>query len=114
MDGDPEFLTLEAVIKDTAALHEAYMPFLKNGGLFVATEKDIGLGQRVTLLLDLMWEPEILRISGKTVWCAPKGAEGSRQAGIGVELPEDGIGVNSKIRDCLASTLTSQSSTHTM
>jgi type IV pilus assembly protein PilZ len=114
MDGDPEFLTLEVVIKDTAALHEAYMPFLKNGGLFVATEEDIVLGQRVTLLLDLMGEPEILRISGKTVWCTPKGAEGSRQAGIGVEFPEDGIGVNSKIRDYLASTLTSQSSTHTM
>ena len=44
MDGEPEFLTLEVVIKDTAALYEAYMPFLKNGGLFVATEKDIVLG----------------------------------------------------------------------
>lgn len=54
MDGEPEFLTLEVVIKDTAALHEAYMPFLKNGGLFVATAKDIILGQRVALLLDLM------------------------------------------------------------
>ena len=43
------------------------MPFLINGGLFVATEKDIVLGQRVTLSLDLMGEPEILRISGKTV-----------------------------------------------
>ena len=114
MDGEPEFLTLEVVIKDTAALHEAYMPFLKNGGLFVATKKDIVLGQRVTLLLDSMGEPEILRISGKTVWCTPKRAEGSRQAGIGVEFPEDGIGVNSKIRDYLASTLTSRSSTHTM
>ena len=48
MNGDSEFLTLEAVVKDTAGLYEAYMPFLKNGGLFVATEKDIGLGQRVT------------------------------------------------------------------
>ena len=114
MDGEPEFLTLEVVIKDTAALFEAYMPFLKNGRLFVATEKHIVLGQRVILLLDLMEEPEILRISGKTVWFTPKGAEGSRQAGIGVEFPEDGIDVNSKIRDYLASTLTSQSSTHTM
>ena len=114
MDGEPEFLTLEVVIKDTAALYEAYMPYLKNGGLFVATEKDIVLGQRETLLLGLMGDPEILRISGKTVWCTPKGAEGSRQAGIGVEFPEDGIGVNSKIRDYLANTLTSQSSTHTM
>ena len=114
MEGEPEFLTLEVVIKDTAALYEAYMPFLKNGGLFVATEKDIVLGQRVALLLDLMGEPEILRISGKTIWCTPKGAEGSRQAGIGFQSPEDGIDVNSKIRDYLASTLTSQSSTHTM
>ena len=54
MEGEPEFLTLEVVIKDTAALYEAYMPSLKNGGLFVATEKDIVLGQRVALLLDLM------------------------------------------------------------
>ena len=114
MDGEPEFLTLEVVTKDTAALYEAYMPFLKNGGLFVATDKDIVLGQRVTLLLNLMGEPEILRICGRTVWCTPKGAEGSRQAGIGVEFPEDGLGVNSKIRDYLASTLTSQSPTHTM
>ena len=29
MDGDPEFLTLEVVIKDTTALYEAYMSFLK-------------------------------------------------------------------------------------
>ena len=99
MGGESEFLTLEVVIKDTAALYEAYMPSLKNGGLFVATEKGMVLGQRVALLLDLMREPEILRISGKTIWCTPKGAEGSRQAGIGIQFPEDGIDVNSKIRD---------------
>ena len=73
MDGEPEFLTLEVVIKDTAALYEAYMPFLINGGLFVATEKDIVLGQRVALLLDLMGSQKYCASAAKQFGVLPRG-----------------------------------------
>ena len=49
---------LSLSIKDKAALYSAYMPFVTNGGLFVATDKNYKLGEEIFLLLNIMDEPE--------------------------------------------------------
>ncbi|HCR78656.1 MAG TPA: pilus assembly protein PilZ, partial [Alcanivorax sp.] len=79
---------LSLSIKDKAALYSAYMPFVTNGGLFVATDKNYKLGEEIFLLLNIMDEPEKIPVAGKVVWITPQGAQGNRSAGIGVQFSD--------------------------
>src|SRR5512137_3162018 len=76
----PGLLTL--TIKDKSALYLAYMPFVKNGGLFIPTNSNYRLGDEVFMLLNLMGEDEKLPVAGRVIWVTPKGAQGKRTAGI--------------------------------
>ena len=105
---------LSLTIKDKAVLYSAYMPFLDNGGLFVPTNKVYSLGDEVFMLLTLMDESEKIPISGKVVWVTPRGAQGNRTAGIGVQFSEQDASANAKIENHLAGTLASDRPTHTM
>jgi type IV pilus assembly protein PilZ len=105
---------LSLTIKDRAVLYSAYMPFVRNGGLFVPTNKRYELGEEVFILLALMDEPEKIPINGKVVWITPKGAQGNRQAGIGVQFSEADFTAATKIEDHLGTGLVSDRPTHTM
>ena len=106
--------TLSLTIKDKSVLYAAYMPFIKNGGLFVPTNKDYTLGEEIFMLLQLMDEPEKIPLAGKVVWITPKGAQGNRLTGIGVQLPSTDEGLRQKIETYLAGTLNSARPTHTL
>lgn len=102
-------------LKDKAALYSAYMPFVKHGGLFIATNKAYQLGDEIFLLLSLMNEPEKFPIAGRVVWITPKGAQGGRQAGIGVQFSDlDGGAARNKIEGHLAGMLQGERETLTM
>ena len=105
---------LSLTIKDKAVLYSAYMPFLQYGGLFVPTNKAYDIGDEVFMLLTLMDEPEKIPIAGKVVWVTPRGAQGNRTAGIGVQFSEQDANANAKIENHLAGSLTSDRPTHTM
>ncbi|MGQ9425308.1 PilZ domain-containing protein [Gilvimarinus sp. F26214L] len=105
---------LSLTIKDKAVLYAAYMPFLKNGGLFIPTNKAYKLGDEVFMLLNLMDEPEKLPVAGKVVWITPKGAQGNRAAGIGVQFSDQDNSAASKIENYLVGSLDSDRPTHTM
>lgn len=107
---------LSLTIKDKGALYAAYMPFVKNGGLFIPTNKDYKLGDEVFMLLKVMDETEKLPIVGKVIWMTPKGAQGNRIAGIGVQFASDQDGENArkKIETYLGGALKSDRPTHTM
>lgn len=106
---------LQYTLKDKASLYEAYMPFVKNGGLFIPTDRLYALGEEVFVLLTLMNEPEKIPISGKVVWIAPKGTQGSAKAGIGVQFNAEDNGVTrTKIETYLAGTIRSERQTNTM
>ena len=105
---------LSLTIKDKAVLYSAYMPYLKHGGLFVPTNKPYKIGDEVFMLLNLMDEADKIPIAGKVVWITPKGAQGNRTAGIGVQFSEEDAAANSKIENHLAGSLTSDRPTHTM
>jgi len=105
---------LSLTIKDKAVLYAAYMPYVNNGGLFIPTNKSYSVGDEVFVLLNLMDEPEKIPVAGKVVWITPKGAQGNRSAGIGIQFTEqDTIAVN-KIETYLAGILESERPTHTM
>ncbi|MFE8069732.1 PilZ domain-containing protein [Marinobacteraceae bacterium S3BR75-40.1] len=105
---------LTLTIKDKAVLYAAYMPFVRNGGLFIPTQKTYHLGDEVFLLLNLMDEPEKIPVAGKVVWVTPKGAQGNRAAGIGVQFNDDDETARTKIEAYLAGALGSDRPTHTM
>ena len=99
---------LSLAIKEKAALYAAYMPYLKNGGIFVPTTKPYQLGDEVYLILTLMDDPAKLPLAGKVIWISPAGG-GARQPGIGVHFPADETGINArkKIEDLLGTALKS-------
>lgn len=103
-------------IKDTAALYNAYMPYLKNGGLFAPTAQRYALGDEVVLLINLTDEGERLSVAGKVVWVTPVGAQGNRTAGIGVHFNEsaDGEAARARIENLLAGMTSSERPTLTM
>ena len=105
---------LSLTIKDKSVLYAAYMPFIKNGGLFIPTSKDYKLGTEVFILLNLMEEPEKLPVTGKVVWVTPRGAQGNRAAGIGVQFSDTDMAVRNKIETYLAVMLKSNQVTDTI
>ncbi|MCW8845019.1 MAG: PilZ domain-containing protein [Gammaproteobacteria bacterium] len=109
----PGLLTL--TIKDKSALYLAYMPFIGNGGLFIPTSTAYNLGDEVFMLLNLMGEEEKIPVAGKVVWVSPKGAQGRRTAGIGVQFSSQDRGnTQKKIENYLAGALGGDKPTHTM
>lgn len=105
---------LTLTIKDKAVLYAAYMPFIENGGLFIPTAKHYKLNDEVFLLLNLMDEPDKIPVAGKVVWITPKGAQGNRAAGVGIQFNGQDELARTKIETYLAGALASDRPTHTM
>ena len=105
---------LSLTIKDKAVLYSAYMPFIKNGGMFIPTNKDYKLGDEVFLLLNVMDEVDKIPVAGKVIWVTPKGAQGNRTAGIGVQFSDQDDTARRTIENHLAGSLESDRPTHTM
>ncbi len=114
--GLPRQGILSLAIKDKGALYNAYMSFVRGGGLFVPTAKRYNIGDEVFILLSLMDEKDRLPVAGKVVWITPPGAQGNRTAGIGVQFNEnaDGDAAKTKIETLLAGTLSADRLTHTL
>lgn len=109
----PRQLTL--TFSDRNTLYLAYMPFLRNGGLFSCTDMDCDLGAEVLVSLRLMGEDEPFVVAAHVVWITPDGTQGERRAGIGVQFDASDRGETRKrIEDRLAGTLGGDRSTHTM
>ena len=107
---------LSLAVKDKASLYNAYMPYVRHGGIFVPTTKRYFLGDEVFLLLTLPESSERMPVPGKVVWVTPPGAQGNRTAGIGVQFADtpECENVKGKIETLLAGTLTAEKPTHTM
>lgn len=107
---------LSLAIKEKAALYAAYMPFLKNGGMFVPTQKPYKIGDEIYLILALMDDPNKYPIAGKVAWITPPGAHNNKAQGIGVHFPDDESGVKTRLRieEILGAALRSSRATHTL
>ncbi len=101
-------------LKDKNALYASYMPFVKNGGIFIPTNREYEMGAEVFILLNLMTEAERFPINGKVVWKTPGGSEGYHSAGIGIQFNEQDIAIKNKIEMYLAGVMDSNRPTYTM
>jgi type IV pilus assembly protein PilZ len=88
---------------------------VRNGGLFIPTSTSYRIGDEVFMLLNLMGEDEKIPVAGRVIWVTPKGAQGKRTAGIGVQFSEQDAGATrNKIENYLAGALGGDKPTHTM
>ncbi|MBV8210329.1 MAG: PilZ domain-containing protein [Burkholderiaceae bacterium] len=110
----PAVLSLS--IKEKAALYAAFMPFVRNGGIFVPTNRPYQLGDDVYLILTLLDDPTKIPVAGKVVWISPSGGGASKTPGIGVQFPADesGFSARKRIEDALGAALRSARPTHTL
>ncbi|MDR2000583.1 MAG: PilZ domain-containing protein [Zoogloeaceae bacterium] len=110
----PSLLSLN--INSKSALYSAYMPFLKNGGLFIPTTREYAFGDEVFILLTLMDDASRLPITGNVVWITPEGAQGNKAQGVGIQFSSDESGqtVRKKIETILSGHLNSARATHTL
>ena len=106
---------LSLTIKDKNALYSAYMPFIKNGGLFIPTGRKYKMGEEVFMLLNLLSTNEKIPVAGKVVWITPPGAQGQKHAGVGIQFNQKDSGpARNKIETLLGGALKSSRPTHTI
>lgn len=105
---------LSLTIKDRSVLHAAFMPFLKNGGLFIPTNKHYELGNEVFMLLKLLDDGERIPVAGTVVWITPPLAQSNRAAGIGIHFKDAEGQVRKKIENMLAGQVNPEKLTHTL
>jgi len=105
---------LSLQIETKEDLYQAYMPYVKNGGLFIPTAHNYHLGEEVFMLLDLMDEGEKIPVTGKVIWVTPKGAQGGRVPGIGIQFTADDVTLVNKIETHLAGALNSERRTNAL
>ncbi|MFK8027818.1 MAG: PilZ domain-containing protein [Gammaproteobacteria bacterium] len=106
---------ISLAIKDKGSLYASYIPFVKNGGLFIPTSKNFSLGEEVFMLLTLMEESERIPVAGQVIWITPQGSQGNRTTGIGVQFSNQDSGeTRTKIEALLGGALQADRPTHTM
>lgn len=99
--------TLMMALNDRVELHACYMPFIKDGGLFIPTDLPMKLHDEVILQLRLVDQSKKLLISGRVVWLSPgAGRRKGTRAGIGLQFTgEHRLRVKQFIEDILGDLL---------
>ena len=72
---------LSLTIRDKSALYASYMPFIKNGGLFIPTDKPYKLGDEVFMLLTLMDSEGKLPLPARSSGSRPRARRATRRPG---------------------------------
>lgn len=103
-------------IKEKAALYASYIPLFKEGGIFVPTERDYGMGDSIFVMLSLPDDPRKYAIAGTVAWVTPAGTTGGRARGVGVRFPNDekSAELRQAIENRLGPALNSDKATHTI
>lgn len=101
-------------IKDKVFLHNYYMPFLQNGGLFIANRTEYEIGDDVFILLNLMDKLEKIPVAGKAVWIAKKDVKSPHTQGVGVQFSDSENVAKDKIETYLVRSIGSANATATI
>ncbi|MGB5598973.1 PilZ domain-containing protein [Thiothrix litoralis] len=78
--------SLSMAIAEKSALHACYMPFIKDGGMFVPTTDKFTLHDDIILHLRLVEDGKKLLIPGRVVWIAPGVGQRGTSPGIGLQF----------------------------
>jgi type IV pilus assembly protein PilZ len=107
---------VQLAIKEKAALHAAYIPLFKEGGIFIPTLREYNLGDDVYVLLTIPDDIQRYPVAGKVAWVTPPKASGNRTQGVGIRFPADEKSriLKVKIEQILGSSLSSERPTQTL
>jgi len=112
---DEEYPLINCAFTSEESLYLAYMPFVKGGGLFIRSKQDYSLGSILNVSIKLLDESEAFEVDVKVIWITPKGAQGSKPSGIGVQfISENSRLLSNKIETYLAGLLKSSRVTDTI
>ena len=95
-------------------LYLSYMPFLKNGGLFVRTTETYAIGTEVVLDITLPDSLESSAVKGVVCWHTPPGSQSGTPIGIGVSFEDDPDKIRHQIEKVIGRLLNSSDPTLTM
>jgi type IV pilus assembly protein PilZ len=107
-----ENITLEFI--SDRDLYQSYMPFMKNGGLFIRTTEHFDLAADIKLLVTLPDSLESSEVIGKVSWITPIGVQNGTPAGIGVSFVEDPDNIRNQIDKAIGRLLNSSEPTLSM
>lgn len=112
----------EGIVKTVTAgfinlndLYNAYMPYVKSGGLFIHTDAEYFLGEQINLHVILLEDPKVHIVDCQVVWLTPTRAQRGLKAGIGLQFMGDNAAeLHDQIETLLAGLLQSDRITDTM
>ena len=78
--------SLSMALADKQSLHANYMPFIKDGGIFVPTNERFELHDEVILQLRLIEEGKKLLIPGRVVWISSGMGQRGTSPGVGLQF----------------------------
>lgn len=111
--------TIHCVFANEKELHDAYMSFLTQGGLFVRSKPGVGpkvtIGDEFNLSVTLPKDPKVYSLKVKVVWITPVGVKGNKPPGFGVVfLGEEAKNLNAQILKCVGQFISSGQPTDTI
>ncbi|MFT4020709.1 MAG: PilZ domain-containing protein [Acinetobacter sp.] len=105
---------VHANIVDRAMLQACYMPFVDGGGLFIASNQKVSLGQSIFVLATLPEQSQKIPLTGKIIWISHK-QSGLKPQGFAIQLSgEKGGYYRNEAEKLLAGSLVSQQQNYTM
>ncbi|MBC6428854.1 MAG: PilZ domain-containing protein [Cellvibrionales bacterium] len=99
--------------KDDLDLYRAYMPFIKGGGLFIATTRQYRIGEGVFALVTLPGQSKPKPVAARVAWITPPGAAAALP-GIGIQLGDENRELVKRIETLLVEQAASGKPTYTM
>ncbi|WP_068545234.1 PilZ domain-containing protein [Thalassotalea crassostreae] len=100
--------------KNEREIYMAYMPFLKQGGMFVKTNEPYEIGDEIELEITLPGQIDGTTMQTTVCWITPPGAQNGTEQGVGLAFGKDENNVCSQIEKELGRLLNSKDATFTM
>lgn len=95
--------TLSYQFADLVALKKAFMPFVRDGGIFIPTTEKFHLGELVQLTIQLPNHEKPFAFTGEIIWITPPSAQSENRAGVGIQCSgHEGETFQKKARELLA------------
>ncbi|WP_440904009.1 PilZ domain-containing protein [Catenovulum sp. SX2] len=107
-----EELVLE--FNNVHALYKCYMSFIKEGGLFVVTNRKYEMGHSLALNVLLPNAIEPIVVTGRVCWVTPPASHSSAPQGVGVAFIDDKHQLKDRIETILGPMLNSAEPTYTL
>ncbi|WP_017444737.1 PilZ domain-containing protein [Gayadomonas joobiniege] len=96
------------------ALYKSYLPFTKDGGLYVKTSRKYDIGVQLTLSVMLPSNVEPVVVSGVVCWITPAASHSNLPQGVGVAFSAENNGLKERIETILGPMMNSYEPTFTM